>query len=430
MTVKITCFEAENVKRIKAVQFAPSESGLTIIGGDNRQGKTSILDAIAWTLGGANFAPSNPQNSTTDAKPETAITLSNGLKVERCGKNSSLKVTDPSGEKAGQELLNEFISRFALDLPRFINANDKDKAFILLDTLGIKEKLTELERNEQALYDERTEIGRTALALKKHAEEMPFYADAPATELSATTIIEAQQKAVEQNNANATKRHNMDLLADAIKIQYEKVETCSQSIARLEREIDSYKQQRDNAVNEMRDIEAQRDALAAEVALLPENISLDSFKADIEKLEIENAKFRANRDLTKATREAQDAQAEYDAMTEKVESARREIMALLNGVKMPLDGLTVKNAKLYYRDQEWDCMSGAEQLIVATSIVRALNPECGFVLMDKLEAMDIATLETFNSWLVTENLQVIATRVSKGGECSIIIEDGAIAATN
>ena len=69
-------------------------------------------------------------------------------------------------------------------------------------------------------------------------------------------------------------------------------------------------------------------------------------------------------------------------------------------------------------------MSGSEQLKVATAIVRELNPECGFVFIDKLEQMDIETMEEFGKWLENEGLQAIATRVSTGDECSIIIEDG------
>ena len=34
------------------------------------------------------------------------------------------------------------------------------------------------------------------------------------------------------------------------------------------------------------------------------------------------------------------------------------------------------------------------------------------------------TLKEFSDWLEKEDLQVIATRVSTGEECSIIIEDG------
>lgn len=51
MSVKINSLEFENVKKIKAVQLEPAKNGLTVIGGKNRQGKTSVLDAIAWALG-------------------------------------------------------------------------------------------------------------------------------------------------------------------------------------------------------------------------------------------------------------------------------------------------------------------------------------------------------------------------------------------
>ena len=57
MSVKITALQAENVKRIKAVQIEPAPNGLTIVGGNNNQGKTSVLDAIAWALGGEKYRP-------------------------------------------------------------------------------------------------------------------------------------------------------------------------------------------------------------------------------------------------------------------------------------------------------------------------------------------------------------------------------------
>ena len=79
---------------------------------------------------------------------------------------------------------------------------------------------------------------------------------------------------------------------------------------------------------------------------------------------------------------------------------------------------------MVYKGQKWDNMSGSDQLKVSTAIVRKLNPECGFVLIDKLEQMDLDTLQEFGQWLEQEGLQAIATRVSTGDECSIIIEDG------
>lgn len=111
--IKITSLEAENVKRVRAVQLHPSATGLTIIGGNNNQGKTSLLDTIAWALGGDRFRPSMATREGSTIPPHIKVTLSNGLIVERRGKNSDLKVIDPSGSKAGQQLLNAFIEQLA-----------------------------------------------------------------------------------------------------------------------------------------------------------------------------------------------------------------------------------------------------------------------------------------------------------------------------
>ena len=105
MSMKINKLEIENVKRIRAVKLEPTANGLTIIGGKNNQGKTSVLDSIAWALGGETFRPSEATREGSVIPPNLKIVMNNGLVVERKGKNSALKVTDPSGQKAGQQLL-------------------------------------------------------------------------------------------------------------------------------------------------------------------------------------------------------------------------------------------------------------------------------------------------------------------------------------
>ena len=105
MAMKINKLEIENVKRVKAVKIEPTANGLTIIGGNNNQGKTSVLDAIAWALGGDKYRPSQAQREGSVIPPNLHIVMSNGLVVERKGKNSTLKVTDLQGQKAGQQLV-------------------------------------------------------------------------------------------------------------------------------------------------------------------------------------------------------------------------------------------------------------------------------------------------------------------------------------
>ena len=133
---------------------------------------------------------------------------------------------------------------------------------------------------------------------------------------------------------------------------------------------------------------------------------------------------RANVDKEKAEDDAKEYQRQYADLTGKIEGMREEKAKLLERADLPLPDLSVKDGELVYKGQKWDNMSGSDQLKVSTAIVRKLNPKCGFVLLDKLEQMDMDTLKEFGMWLEAEGLQAIATRVSTGEECSIIIEDG------
>lgn len=134
--------------------------------------------------------------------------------------------------------------------------------------------------------------------------------------------------------------------------------------------------------------------------------------------------MRDNLNREKAEEDARAYQQQYDSLTAEIEQLREDKRALLDGAKLPMEGLGVADGALTYHGQKWDNMSGSEQLRVATAIVRCLKPQCGFVLLDKLEQMDLGTLREFGAWLESEGLQAIATRVSTGDECSIIIEDG------
>lgn len=193
MTVKINELELENVKRIKAVKVEPTQNGLTVIGGRNGQGKTSVLDAIAWALGGDNFKPSRPQNDQSVIPPHLKIELNNGIVVERKGKNSALKVTDTTGKKAGQTLLDSFIEKLALNVPKFMASSDKEKANILLQIIGVGPQLMELERQEKEAYQERLMSGRIADQKKKFAQEQIHYDDVPDQLVSPQELINQQQ---------------------------------------------------------------------------------------------------------------------------------------------------------------------------------------------------------------------------------------------
>ena len=402
MSVKITSLELENIKRIKAVKLEPSENGLTIIGGNNCQGKTSVLDAIAWALGGERYRPATPHRTGAYTEPFLHIVLSNGVIVERKGKNSSLKVVDPTGNRSGQQLLNTFLTTFALDLPKFLQASPTEKANILLQITGLGDKLADVERREAEAYNQRTAIGRIADQKQKYADSLQKWHDVPETPVSAAEQIKQQQEILLQNAENQRKRQHKKEL----ELQYEQI--CQKYLQILEQ-----KQQ------------IEKDLQIARTAVQDlQDASTADLERTIAEIDVINAKVRDNLNREKAESEAEQYRTEYQQLSQKVDAIRQEKKDLLQNADLPLAGLAVENGVLLYKGQPWDCMSGAEQLQVATAIIRKQNPNCGFVLLDKLEQMDRATLQTFGQWLEQEGLQAIATRVSTGEECSIIIEDG------
>lgn len=230
MSVKINSLEFENVKRIKAVALTPAQSGLTVIGGKNGQGKTSVLDTLAWVLGGESYKPSEATRQGSVIPPDLKVELSNGLIVERKGKNSTLKVTDPSGGKGGQQILNQFVEQLAINLPKFLNQSSKEKASTLLRIIGVGDKLFELENKEKSIYDQRTAIGRIADQKKKFAAEMITYEGVPLEPLSAAELIKQQQEILAKNGENQRKRDNVYSLQAERNRLAEKVNTLTEEL--------------------------------------------------------------------------------------------------------------------------------------------------------------------------------------------------------
>lgn len=411
-SLKINCLEIENVKRIKAVKIKPNENGLTIIGGNNNQGKTSVLDSIAWALGGNKYKPSQAVREGSVIPPNLHIVMNNGLVVERKGKNSTLKVTDPNGQKAGQQLLDEFVGQLALDLPRFMESSDAEKANVLLQIIGVGDQLARLAREEKELYNERLALGRIADQKEKFAKEQPYYVDAPKELVSPTELIRQQQEILARNGENQRKRSQAEHLKQSVAFLEQEAEAMREQLRKKEEELTKAKTSLNIAMMSAQDLQDESTA---------------ELEQSIENIEEINRKVRANLDKEKAEDDARYYKNQYLELTKRIDAVRDETAKLLDSAQLPLPELSVRDGELIYKGQKWDNMSGSDRLKVSTAIVRKLNPKCGFVLLDKLEQMDINTLKEFGEWLEGEGLQAIATRVSTGDECSIIIEDGYVA---
>lgn len=404
--MKITSLELANVKRIKALRLEPTENGLTVIGGKNGQGKTSVLDAIAYAFGGAKYRPTNLKREGAVGDTIIHIETDNGLIIERKGKNAALTITDKEGTRHGQAILDALISDLAINLPKFHNASTQDKAKILLRTLGIEEELLALEKEEKAKFDTRTIVGREADQKKKAAADMPWFEDAPKTKMSIKELLEKQQEVLTRNGERAKARQELASNKNRLEQLKAKEKSIRQDMFRIGEEIAGLTA----AIANAKEVDADEDTTELE--------------AQIANFEAINEKVKANEERTRREAEADVLQDQYDSLTAEIDEIRQKKLALLENAKFPISGLAVENGELTYDGKSWDCMSGSQQLIVDCAIASKLNPECRVVLLDKLEQLDLETLTEFGKWLETQDLQCIATRVSTGDECTLIIEDG------
>ena len=287
--MKINRLEIENVKRIHSVMIEPSKDGLTIIGGKNRQGKSSVLDAIAWALGGNKYKPSQAVNADSTIPPRLKVIMDNGLVVERKGKNSDLKVTDPEGQKGGQQLLDSFVEERALNLPKFMEATGKEKANTLLQIIGVGPQLAELEQKEKSLYQERLYVGRTADQKEKFAAEQPYYPDAPEEPVSASELIKEQQEILARNGQRQQWAREYDRILSDLEKNENAIEAYERAIRDLKKERETLNEKRKAAEKTPAELKME---------------STEELERSIDNIELINRKVRANLDKAKAEEDA------------------------------------------------------------------------------------------------------------------------------
>ena len=447
MSVKITTLELYDFKKVRAFQCEPAAVGLTVIGGKSRAGKTSIPDGVAWCLGGDRHKPEKPQRDGATKHPELTVTLDNGMIVTRKGKNGTLTVTDPDKNKHNQTRLNEFVSQWALDAPKFLRLSGKEKAEALLQIIGVGDELKTLDKRHDELYAEREAHGRVTTQKEKYAAELAFYKDAPKEETSAVALIEEIRKVDAANAKNVEQRRALesldrclgddkDIIADMTERLGEDRLEQARHIASLEKQLsesratlvtitDEHKQKVADKTNAMLSLKSEYDSNVAVVAKLHDQPT-DALQEQLTKCEETNALVRANATKKSATVAAAGLRTEYVALTDRIENTRASRIALLDNADLPLPGLGIAAGELTYEDQPWGNLATSDQIKVAAAIAAKENPDCGFLLVDGTETMDRETFDDFGAWAETMDLQIICTRVSVGDECTIIVDDGMV----
>lgn len=395
-SMKIVSLEAENVKHLKAVFIKPDGSAV-IIGGDNEQGKTCVLDSIEYALNGAASIPPKPIR-TGQEKARVVLDLGD-LVVTRTftakGTNLTVKNKDGATFASPQAMLDKLVGELSFDPLAFSKMDETRRSEVLKKLVGLDFDSLNLEYKK--CFEERTIVNRDGKALKATLDQMMRHDDAPDKEVYISELSKEYAKAVENNQCIIFKQHELDSEVKELAALKRRAAVLTKSIKTKEADIDS-----------MGKLDAQ------------------SIKTRMDKAEQMNSQVRSNRMYDEVYVQVSDLRKKSVALSERIVYLVDKKAKLLSKAKFPIKGLAIDENGVTFQDIPFVQCSAAQRIRVSVAIGLAMNPKLRILLIREGSLLDQKNLAVIAQMAEKADAQIWIERVSKGKECSIIIEDGAV----
>ncbi len=469
--MKVLSLSVHNFKRIERAEIKPDGS-LVILGGDNAQGKSSILDAIAALFCGKDAMPSKPVREGAD-KAELAVdcgdfTISLAIKPDG---QSVLKITTRDGMivPKPQTWLNERIGKLSFDPLAFTRLAEKEQAETLRKLVGVD--VADLDSRRALLYAQRLQTGRDRDAADGACKTFPpEHLDVPDAELSAGEVL------TELTNATELARTVDNLRADAQRLETE-AQTRDQAaldrqaelgaidvnaelaasadafdvrIADLEVQIAQLRVDKNAKANEICDrCNAKRADLSLRIgnnvkaaatarATAAENRSaadairlpdVEAIKAKAATVDATNAKVRANAQRKAASDKLHALATRYSEMSAEIAKIDSERIKRIAAAVYPIAGLGFgEEGEVAFYGVPLSQASQAEQIRVSMAIAQAMNPQLRVVLVRDASLLDRRSMAMVAEMADASGTQLWIERVGDGDEGAIVIDDGRVRA--
>jgi DNA repair exonuclease SbcCD ATPase subunit len=421
--LKIVSLQAQNFKRLRAVQITPDPDGnLVMITGRNGQGKSSVLDSITAALCGGKALPEQPIRKG-EAKSHIVVDMGD-LVVERTitQKGGELKVRNGAGMQypSPQSLLDGLLGKLAFDPLAFMRVSAKEQVNQLLQVVDLGFDPAELEGQRKALYDERTLAGREVKRLEGALQSAPqpdLPADAAEVSVAALTT-EYNQRAAENRQREEALRQ-ADLLAAKQELKANDTEAIKAEIAKLQKMLAEAEHDATTIA-----IAAQQAQSAAEA--MPAH-DLSEITAQISGAEQHNAMVRQAHDYAAKLAELRQAVGAQDKLNLQIDALDARKAQALAGASMPVPGLGFTADGLTLNDIPLQQASASEQLRVSVAIAMALNPTLRVLTIRDGSLLDSESLKIIADMArQRDGYQVWIEQVDETGEVGIVIEDGMV----
>ena len=437
--MKIIKLQAENIKKLKAVEITP-DGNVVKITGRNEQGKTTVLDSIWWALGGTKNIQEQP---IREGQKKANITLNLGdIIVTRkfTSSGTTLEVVNKDGLKfpSPQAMLDKLIGKFSFDPLVFAKADKKTQVNTLLGIVDISldaAKLKEIagvsvvvEQNPldslniayKRLYETRAEIGRDLTRTKKVLEDMDPVKETK--HIDVAELVAEKEKLQRENQTNEQKRTTLENSRTTLQNKTTKAEGFALEIKRLQAEL-----------------EALQASIASETTLLSEQEFEISLLADHDLTDINNrvATVDENNRMAQAWENHKEKesdvdmlQGEYDGYTAKLDGIKNYKEELIKGTRFPIDGLDFGNGGVLYKGLPFEQASSAQKLQVSLAIAMALNPDLRVIRIDNGSLLDSVHMAVIEKMAKEKDFQIWCEMVDESGKVGVYIEDGAVKEVN
>lgn len=431
MALKILSLIVENFKKIRAVEIHPTGPTVTIAG-KNRQGKSSVLDAIMVAFAGNKYLPEKPIREGAE-RATIQIDCGDFVLEKRISKaGATLKIESKDGAiKSPQAFLDKILGEISFDPLDFIRKEPRQQRAVLISLTG--SDTAEIDAEIKRLKDiDRPAIGREVDRLKAQRDSAIFTPDLPDEEISSAEIL-AQIDAVAAHNKTVDELEGKIAKIDEwIEGSPERCKELNAQARSYEAEINRLKELLkgiDNKIEQEESNLAKANQVRAKHCLdLADKPRRDEtpLRTELAGLAEKNKKIAANKAHASAAANFKAKEKEYAGLTRKIEDLEAKKTAIIRDAKMPIDGLSFGEDCLLYNRIPLSQVSDSEKIKIGIAIAMKLNPILRVIRITDGSLLDSDTMADINKMIAAEDFQLWIEKVEDGGKVGIIIEDGSI----
>lgn len=424
--MKIIKFQAENIKRIGAVEIEPT-GFLVPITGPNDSGKSSVLDAIFYALAGAKTHPAEPIKRGA----ETArIRLDLGeiivtRKFTLTSTSLTVEAADGAQYKSPQQMLDKMLGALSFDPLDFSRMAPAEQLEQLRQLVQLDVDVDALDAANLQDRQARADLNREMKSTLARFEEISVpeglvdeLADEKQLLDEMGSVAEFNRKLGAERDKIARHRAHVAGLCESATTLRERAEKYRAEAAKLEREADVTADTAEKFLAEV-------DAMPA----VPDDRDVSDLRRQVEQARVNNEWVMLAR-KRKSLRDEADALArqsqEITARMEGREDAKAEALAR---AKMPIPGLSFNDATVLFNDLPLDQASSAQQLRVATAIAMAANPTLRVIRIKDGSLLDGKSLAMLGEIARQEDFQVWVEMVDTTGKFGVVMHDGSVIGT-